>query len=201
LLYHVGGTYSRDKSIKPVFREHAAMPYDRRIMSFKGIDRVSLLTLEGRLIVPFVMGPYQAERFSLAKGQCDLARRRDGKWFLLVTADRGIGPEDLIGIRQRTRFRREQRDKMSKWSFGELRGFIEYKAKLVGVPVVPVDPRNTSRTCPECGHIARGNRLVRGIFLCRECGHFDHADVVGAKNIASAAKVAWREVSVAAVAA
>jgi IS605 OrfB family transposase len=97
---------------------------------------------------------------------------------------RGIGLENLTGIRDRTRFRHEQRDKMSKWSFGELRGFIEYKAKLVGVPVIPVDPRNTSRTCPERGHIDKGNRLVRGIFLCRECGHFDHADVVGAINIA-----------------
>jgi predicted transposase len=66
-IRHVGGTYSRDKSILPVFRPCAAMPYDNRIMSFKGIDRVSLLTLEGRVIVPFVMGNYQRERFSLAK--------------------------------------------------------------------------------------------------------------------------------------
>ena len=87
---------------------------------------------------------------------------------------------------------------MSKWSFAEFRGFIEYKAKLVGVPVVNVNSRNTSRTCPECGHLDKGNRPFRGIFLCRECGHFDHADVVGAKNIISAAQVAVQEVSVAA---
>jgi transposase len=78
---------------------------------------------------------------------------------------------------------------MSKWSFSELRGFIEYKAKMAGVPVVAVDPRNTSRTCPECGHIDKGNRLVRGVFLCLQCDHFDHADIVGAINIACAAKV------------
>jgi IS605 OrfB family transposase len=301
-IRHVGATYSRDKSIKPVFRKHAAMPYDSRIMSFKGIDRVSLLTLEGRVIVPFVMGEYQRARFSLAKGQSDLARRKDGKWFLLVTANlpdkkpapvtefigvdlgvvniatdsdgevyisdkveevrrhyrktrrslqkkaterkrsgrrpknvrrklkdlssrerrfkadtnhciskkivekatdtsRGIAVEELTGIRERARFRKTQRDRMSKWSFAELRGFVEYKAKLAGVPVAAVDPRNTSRMCPECGHIDKGNRLVRGIFLCRQCGHFDHADVVGAINIACARQVAVREISVAAPAA
>jgi IS605 OrfB family transposase len=108
---------------------------------------------------------------------------------------RGIGLEDLTGIRERTRFRKAQRDKMSKWSFAELRGFIEYKAKLAGVPVIQVDPRNTSRTCPKCGHIDKGNRPTRGVFLCRSCGYFDHADVAGASNIACAAKVAWREVA------
>jgi len=63
------------------------MPYDSRILSFKGGDRVSILTLVGRIIVPFVMGKYQRERFSLAKGESDLVHRKDGKWFLLVTVD------------------------------------------------------------------------------------------------------------------
>ena len=52
--------YKRDKTIRPRFRKHAAVPYDKRLMSFKGPDRVSLLTLEGRVIVPVVMGNYQA---------------------------------------------------------------------------------------------------------------------------------------------
>lgn len=79
--------YKRDKSIRPVFRPHAAMPFDQRMMSFKGADRVSLLTLAGRVLVPVVMGKYQAERFTHAKGQSDLVLRADGKWFLLVTVD------------------------------------------------------------------------------------------------------------------
>src|SRR5215467_11087214 len=80
-IRHVGGTYSRDKSTLPVFRPDAAMPYDSRILSFKGIDRVSILTLEGRLIIPFVMGKYQRERFSLAKGECDIVRVRTASGF------------------------------------------------------------------------------------------------------------------------
>src|SRR5215831_12460789 len=107
-IRHVGGTYSRDKGILPVFRPNAAMPYDNRILSFKGVDRVSILTLEGRIKLPFLMGQYQRKRFSLAKGQSDLVRRKDGKWFLLVTADLPEGtpipPTDFIGV-DRSSFR------------------------------------------------------------------------------------------------
>jgi IS605 OrfB family transposase len=102
-IRHVGATYSRDKKIKPTFREFAAMPYDSRIYSFKGVDKVSLLTLEGRVVIPFVMGKYQSERFSNAKGQADLVFRiRDNKWFFLVTIDIPDSAEipvtDFIGI-------------------------------------------------------------------------------------------------------
>ena len=72
--------YKRDKDKRPQFRNHSAMPLDQRMMSFKGPDEVSLLTLNGRFFVPLVMGKYQAERFTNAKGQCDLVLRKDGKW-------------------------------------------------------------------------------------------------------------------------
>lgn len=95
--------YKRDKTICPQFREYGAMAFDERMMSFKGIDKVSLLTLKGRVIVPLVMGKYQADKFSNAKGQCDLVYREyDGKWFLLVTAEfpdgATIPSTDFIGV-------------------------------------------------------------------------------------------------------
>jgi predicted transposase len=94
--------YKRDKTIRPMFRPHAAVPYDQRLMSFKGPDRVSLLTLEGRVLVACIMGKYQCERFTNAKGQSDLVLRKDGKWFLLVTVDvpeaTPIPTTDFIGI-------------------------------------------------------------------------------------------------------
>ena len=37
------------------------------------------------------------------------------------------------------------------WSFGQLRAFIEYKAKLAGVPVLFVDPPNSSKTLSRYG--------------------------------------------------
>jgi IS605 OrfB family transposase len=94
--------YRRDKTKRPRFRKHAAMPFDQRMMSFKGDDRVSILTLDGRIVVPFVMGKRQAEKFPHAKGQADLVLREDGKWFLLVTVNLPEGPPtpttDFIGV-------------------------------------------------------------------------------------------------------
>jgi putative transposase len=85
--------------------------------------------------------------------------------------DRGIRLEDLTGIRKRNNVRRSQRSRHSKWGFHQLRCFIEYKARLAGVVFRTVDPRNTSRTCSECGHCDKANRKNRNDFLCKSCGH------------------------------
>ena len=252
------------------------MPFDQRMMSFKGVDRVSLLSLAGRVVVPFVMGKYQAERFSKAVGQCDLILRKDGKWFLLCVVDlpegtptsatdfigvdlgiveiatdsdgtaysgkavetvrrkhnlqrkrlgrrntkgakkklkrvagkearfrkhtnhvlskaivesakrtgRGIALEDLTHIRGRVTARGgDARNRLGGWGFAQLRSFIEYKARLAGVFVVTVDPRNTSRTCSVCGHCEKANRKNQSEFLCRSCGHHANADENAARNL------------------
>jgi IS605 OrfB family transposase len=109
--------------------------------------------------------------------------------------NRSIALEDLKGIRVRTQFRRQQRAKMAGWSFYQLRIFIEYKARLIGVVVVTVDPRNTSRTCSECGHCEEANRKSQSAFKCKACGHSENADVNAAKNIRLRAKVDWPIVS------
>jgi IS605 OrfB family transposase len=270
----VAETYKRDKSIRPTFRLRGAMTYDERIMSFKGPDRVSLLTLDGRIIVPFRVGAYQSGRMDRIRGQADLLYR-DGTFFLAVTVDapeseprdvedyigldmgvtnivvtsdgdimssetvkrvrhrnhrlrqrlqakgtrsakrllrkrrrkesrfardtnhviskrivslaqgtgRGIALEDLTHIRTRTTVRKAQRREHASWSFSQLRFFIEYKARVAGVPVVAVDPRNTSRTCPDCGCIDKANRKSQSEFLCTSCGFAGHADVIAAGNI------------------
>ena len=93
--------FKRDKSRRVHFKPHAAIPYDQRIMSFPASDRVSLLTLEGRVKVPFVVGPHDARRLDLPKGQSDLVYR-DGRWFLYVTVDvpdaSPIAPTDFVGV-------------------------------------------------------------------------------------------------------
>ena len=60
---------------------------------------------------------------------------------------------------------------------------LHAKAESAGREVIAVDPRNTSRTCPECGHCAAENRVTQEKFHCVRCGHAAHADVVGAINV------------------
>jgi putative transposase len=57
------------------------------------------------------------------------------------------------------------------------------KAESAGREVIAVDPRNTSRTCPRCGHVAKENRPTQKKFHCQSCGHTAHADTVGAVNV------------------
>jgi IS605 OrfB family transposase len=290
-LARVAGTYRRDKTICPTFRPDAAMPYDQRIMRFDGLDQVSLLTLTGRVLVSFLIGPYHQQRFDTHEPrQCHLVVRGDGQWFLLVVVqvpdgtpipptdflgvdlgvitlattsdgtthtgddveacrtryakrrqrlqraahvaqmdgkrpknirralkrtarrearfrrdtnhcisktlvaaatgtERGLALEDLQDIRERTRFRKPQRAQMTGWAFAQLRFFVEYKAQLVGVPVVLVDPRHTSQECSVCGHIARANRRSQALFSCKRCRYTTNADYNAALNIRTRARV------------
>ncbi|WP_369241909.1 RNA-guided endonuclease InsQ/TnpB family protein [Streptomyces sp. R21] len=105
---------------------------------------------------------------------------------------RGIALEDLTGIRERVRLRKPQRATHSSWGFAQLGEFIAYKARMAGVPVVQVDPAYTSRTCAECGHIDKANRVSQAWFACRSCGFVDHADRNGSRNIRQRAEELWR---------
>jgi putative transposase len=96
---------------------------------------------------------------------------------------RAIALENLKYIRTRVRARKSQRTVLHSWSFFQLLAFVSYKARLVGVPVVLVEPRNTSRTCPACGHIDKANRPSQAVFRCTLCGCAGHADVIAAENI------------------
>jgi IS605 OrfB family transposase len=102
---------------------------------------------------------------------------------------RGIALEDLEGIRDRVTVSRRKRDQLHSWSFHDLRNKIGYKAQLRGVAVVLVDPRNTSRTCRQCGCIDKRNRKTQEKFLCTRCGYASHADVNAAVNISRRAAV------------
>jgi IS605 OrfB family transposase len=97
---------------------------------------------------------------------------------------RGIALEDLKGIRGRITARGgDARNRLSSWSFHQLVDFLSYKAQDAGIPIVQVDPRNTSRTCSRCGHCEKANRKSQSEFLCKHCGFSANADWNAARNI------------------
>jgi len=68
----------------------------------------------------------------------------------------------------------------------EFRRQLEYKQAWAGGQVLAVNPRNTSRTCPCCKHVAKENRQTQAKFECVACGYAENADLVGAINILAA---------------
>jgi len=60
---------------------------------------------------------------------------------------------------------------------------IEYKAKLHGIKVIYINPKNTSKTCHRCGYVTR----VEGReFKCPKCGLIYNRDLNASINIAHA---------------
>ena len=74
------------------------------------------------------------------------------------------------------------------WS--EFRRKLEYKTAWNGGYFVAVDAKNTSRTCPCCGHISAENRKTQALFACIKCAHAANADHVGAINVLAAGHAA-----------
>ena len=59
---------------------------------------------------------------------------------------------------------------------------LTYKAESAGMSVMPVDSRNTSKTCSRCGNIQDMPLGIRE-YDCRNCGYHEDRDINAAKNI------------------
>ena len=277
----VSESYKIDRSVQHTFKPHGAVVYDQRNLTIKGADRVSILTLEGRTLVPIAYGEYRTLDQNRIKGQADLVYI-DGIFYMMLVIDlpeekqienpdgtlgvdlgivnlattndgirfsgkkcesvrkrysalkarlqsvgtwgakkhlkrisrkerrfkkdtnhciskqivatakgtnRAIALEDLKGIRSGSTVSKSFRSVLGKWAFYELAAFIQYKAQLLGIPVMFVDPKYTSQQCSVCGFISKENRKSQAEFVCLNCGHAENADINAAKNIALRAAV------------
>jgi IS605 OrfB family transposase len=90
-----------------------------------------------------------------------------------------IAFEDLTHIRDSMPSKR----KFHQWAHAQLVQYVEYKAEELGIEVVYVNPKNTSKRCCECGHTSDGNRTERDFFECEKCGATANADYNAAKNV------------------
>lgn len=229
----VADAHKLDRNTERTFRPRGSIAYDDRILRWRVDQRlVSIWTVEGCRVIPFVGGEPQYALLQSQRGESDLIYR-SGTFYLAATcevdkaplsnADRFLGVdlgvaniafdsdgtsyngsalksvrhrqrrlrtrlqkklageerrfatwvnhnvskqivakaegtgrdlalEELKGIRDRVTVGRKQRAVLHSWAFSQLRLFVAYKAERAGVPVVFIDPRNTSRECGECGH-------------------------------------------------
>jgi transposase len=53
--------------------------------------------------------------------------------------------------------------------------------------VVKVRAAYTSQRCSRCGHVSGENRESQEVFICKNCGHKDNADINAAENVKEAA--------------
>jgi transposase len=84
---------------------------------------------------------------------------------------------------------------IGSWSAKQLLSFIEYKAEMLGKPVILVNSHYTSQACNRCGDIRRTNRKG-SLFKCCVCGYSLHADLNASRNIACLAKGRMSRLSV-----
>ena len=88
--------------------------------------------------------------------------------------------EDLKNIRERIKAGKKLRSRLHRWSFDQLRQFVEYKAQALGIQVQYVHPAYTSQTCSKC--LALGVRQKHR-FSCFNCGSLQHSDLNASRNI------------------
>uniref|UniRef100_UPI0035BE25D8 RNA-guided endonuclease InsQ/TnpB family protein n=1 Tax=Pseudoclavibacter sp. RFBI5 TaxID=2080578 RepID=UPI0035BE25D8 len=139
---------------------------------------------------------YRAHREAAAKAAAAAANVRIDWAHKLATAL--VNEHDLIGLEdlrlsnltRKGKNKRSLNRLMLNAGLGRLRSFVEYKGAAAGIPVVAVNPRNTSRRCRACRHVAAENRESQAIFRCKACGHRAHADTNAAGNILDAAREA-----------
>src|SRR3990167_2455658 len=201
----VSDSYVAEKKRLHKFKKYSAVVYDQRLLSFKRLSVESdgnsfsgkqIDKTRERLVK--IKSALQKRGSKSAKRHLKKISKKQSRFQKDVNhciskkivsiakgTKRAVVLEDLTGIRSRQNVRRADRQRFGNWAFNQLDRFIEYKAKIAGVPIICIDPRNTSRTCSVCGFVSKSNRKSQSIFSCKSCGITLDADFNGAANIAS----------------
>jgi putative transposase len=101
--------------------------------------------------------------------------------------ERGVGTLVIGDVRDAADgvdYGKKSNQKISNWSHGKVRNYIEYKAVAAGIQTVLVNEAYTSQTCPNpnCLHKIKPKGRV---YRCPACGFVGHRDIVGASNLLS----------------
>jgi putative transposase len=91
--------------------------------------------------------------------------------------------EDLRRLNRKDKDSKELNGRIHRWSYRRFQQILEYQAKLHGLNVKYVDPRNTSRICPVCGSELEESSNGRRIRRCQKCGLEEDRDVIAVRNL------------------
>ncbi len=87
VISKVADAYKLDKETKRTFSKRGSIAYDIRILTYKIEEqRVSILSLDGRLKMSFVAGDKQLELLKSQQGESDLVYRK-GEFYLYATCN------------------------------------------------------------------------------------------------------------------
>jgi hypothetical protein len=89
-------SFKVEKKHKHTFKPYGAIVYDSRILKFKFPDKVSISTLEGRQVIPFLFQNYRNLDMRRVAGQADLvyqAKTVSSIWLLVLTF---LNPRKMI---------------------------------------------------------------------------------------------------------
>ncbi|MCC6057207.1 MAG: zinc ribbon domain-containing protein, partial [Desulfurococcaceae archaeon] len=92
-----------------------------------------------------------------------------------------IALENLEGLKERVNNKSDAIAwKFTMFAYRRLQHSIISKALEYGIPIIVVDPRNTSSTCPRCGEKLL---YIHRLTICKKCGFKADRDSIGAINI------------------
>lgn len=119
----------------------------------------------------------------LAKGY-DLVVMEDLSVSKMTKSSKGTIESPGTNVKQKSGLNRELLN-VSPYS---LKLKTQYKTVRHGGQFIAIDPRYTSQTCAECGHIDKESRQSQALFKCTHCGHHANADSNAAINILNKGK-------------
>ena len=95
---------------------------------------------------------------------------------IIVGNAKGVGQN----TKQDKKASRKNRQKLSQFEYGTIKGFLLYKCVLNGIVCQLVEESWTTQTCPACGCL---NKPTGREYRCSNCKFDAHRDVVGAFNM------------------
>nr|WP_240900379.1 transposase [Sulfuracidifex metallicus] len=159
------GTFFKGSKIKEV--RHKYFNIRRELQEKKRLDVIKRLRGKEKRIV-------NHELHKIAKDIVEYAKQFPSPVIVM---------EKLTGIRGSFKKGKKLNRRFHSLPFRTLQKMVEYKAKIQGIEVAYINPKNTSRTCHRCGYITQTDGRE---YHCPKCGLTYNRDLNASINIARA---------------